>query len=420
MKNLAILLLAPLLLAAAPAKEKVLVLPLTAGEGVNEGTAKAITEALLGEVRKRPVAVLSGDDLKAVLSVERQRQLLGCSESSCVAELGGALGADRIVSGSVARLGQSWLIHVQLIDARKATVLAQSDRRKKGGSVDDVLDELPAMAGELFGAAVVRPAPPPVAVAPSAPLPSPKKLPPNGVDVPLPLAPEAQKKLLVLSDEHGHFIALDAFNLDGPFLAGDASALHAQRRIGGGASGTEQFDAVFWEPRVMNGAEAELDLRAGKYTLTCGKHQIAFEALKDKQAHELLAKAKLYDVRWQRQAIAFGRDDDGTYYLVDAPRTNEPPDDLHLYVGKKGQVRPVAVTDVQRERGLLIVQTDAGSLKLPLGDGDNPPPGSFGPSGAARPVTPLDLWRNKILIYTTLGAYTGEPLGTPCDPWLGS
>lgn len=414
----ALLCLLPALLLAAPAKEKVLVLPLTAGEGVTEGTAKAITDALLGEVRKRPVQVLGSDDVRAMLSVERQRQLLGCGESSCVAELGGALGADRIVNGSVARLGQSWLIHVQLIDARKAQVLAQSDRRKKGGSVDDVLDELPAMAGELFGATAPRP---PVAAAP-VPAPEPAASVPAPIkDLPLQLEPGVREKLAVATDGAGHYLAFVPLQYDGPLLAGGASALYAQRIVGGGRSGDEAFDTVFWEPRVQRGAESELNFAKGQYVLTCGKHEVPYKRLEKKDAEAFLAKAKLFDVRWQRQLLALGRDDDGLYYLVDGPRSDdEPGTDVHLFVGKKGHLQPVAVSDVTRANGQLIVQAEGAALKLPLGEGDKLPAGSWGNSTASKPVTALDLWSNKGMAYSTLGAYGGAPLGTACDPYLGA
>jgi len=420
------LLLAPLL-AAGPTK--VLVMPLSAGEGVNDGTAKAITASVVGEVRRRPgLSVVTSDDLQAVVSVDRQKQLLGCTESSCIAEIGGALGVADVITGSVARLGASWLVHLQVIDATKAKVLRESDRRKKGGNIDDVLDELPGMVGELFGAAapqqepLATPAPSPT----PAPTPTvaitPAKLPPSGVDERADVTPTVAAKLVVVTDKSGHYLAFVPFNgLDGPLFAGAQDGMHAQYIGGGGSSGNTEFDMYFWEPRVRAPAESSFDFKNGAYALTCGKKTIPFTALSAAETKAFLKKASLMKPRWRRQGIALGRDDDGCYYYVDAPRSDDgPSDDLHLYIGRKGQLVPVKVSDVQRAGHTLMLESDAGSIKLTLGDDDADlkTPGSIKSGSANKPITPLALWPNKGMIYTTLGAYSGQALGTACDPFL--
>lgn len=414
--------LAVLLLAAAPAKTKLLVMPLAPGEGMSEGTARALTAAALGEIRKRPAyTTLTGDDVQAVLSVERQRQLLGCAESACLAEIGGALGVDQVVTGSVARLGQSYLVHLQRVDARKATVLRSADRRKKGASLDDVLDEIPAMVEELFG--------PPGAPAsrgmePPAPTPSVNdapKLASPAVEEPLPLAAEVRATLQVATDGKGHYLAFVPLGgMDAPLLAGSAEALHAQYVGGGGSSGTEQFSLNFWDPRTHRGAEAELDFHGGAYALTCGAQTIAFTRLPPAQERAFLAKAKLLAPRWRRQAVALGRDDDGTYYFVDGPRDARAEEDLHLFIGRKGHVAPVKVTEVLRDGGRLLVESEAGTLSLPTGDSEQERrnPGQFRSAAGTKAVTALDLWQQRAMIYTALGAYAGERLGTACDPFL--
>lgn len=113
-------LLAALALAAAP---KLAVLPVAAGEGIPPSTAAALTEALSGEVRRRAAAeVITQREIAAVLSLERQKEMLGCTSDGCMAELGGALGAEHLVAGSVARLGQGFVVNLQLINVAHASV----------------------------------------------------------------------------------------------------------------------------------------------------------------------------------------------------------------------------------------------------------------------------------------------------------
>ena len=39
-----------------------------------------------------------------MLAFEKQRQMLGCADTGCIAEIGGALGVDYIISGKVTRI----------------------------------------------------------------------------------------------------------------------------------------------------------------------------------------------------------------------------------------------------------------------------------------------------------------------------
>src|SRR5512138_60176 len=171
--------LAALALAASAASPKLAVMPVVAGEGVAATTAAAVTESLAAEVRRRSGAeVITRREIEAVLSLEAQKQMLGCQTDACIAELGGALGVERLVAGDLARLGESWLVHLKIVETGKMKVAAQSDRRIRGGTIDDVLDALPPMVAELFpgkgavGAAPV-PAPAPPASQPAAAKPAP-------------------------------------------------------------------------------------------------------------------------------------------------------------------------------------------------------------------------------------------------------
>jgi hypothetical protein len=65
----------------------------------------------------------------AILGLERQKELLGCSDgSSCTTELLQALGADFLLTGTLARLGGLLQVNLKVLDARSgATRTAWSD-----------------------------------------------------------------------------------------------------------------------------------------------------------------------------------------------------------------------------------------------------------------------------------------------------
>jgi N-acetylneuraminic acid mutarotase/TolB-like protein len=162
---------------AAPAR--IAVMPIAPGASIPQDQAASLTETLAAEVRQQSKAqVVTARDLASVLSHEQQKQALGCTSDSCLAEIAGAAGADRLVIGDVARLGESLVVQLRLLDARSAAVLTQSHRRFKRGTFDDLLDALSSMVGELLaapppGAATAAAPPPPPPPTPSAAPPSP-------------------------------------------------------------------------------------------------------------------------------------------------------------------------------------------------------------------------------------------------------
>lgn len=152
-----------LVLAAGP---RVAVMPIAVGDAISDKSASFLTETLAAEIRQQSGAeVVTARDLSSLLSLEKQKQALGCSTDRCMVEIAGAVGAERLVTGDVAKLGESLLLQLRLLDASKGRVIAQSRRRYKNGTFDDVLDALPAMATELLRgpaaeATGARPSPP--------------------------------------------------------------------------------------------------------------------------------------------------------------------------------------------------------------------------------------------------------------------
>jgi len=414
-----------LVLAAAPsANNRVMLMPLVNGEGVSESTADAVTDSVAGELRRIPgLQVLTRKEVSAVLSLDRQKQLLGCQSDSCLAELGGALDVERLITGNVAKLGQSWILHLQLVDARKVVTLANSDRRKKGGSIDDVLDELPSMVKELYSgqpaiAAAPPPPPapaaPPVAPAPApAPAPAKKALSPRTADVPL---EEPPSKLSLVTDGKGHYLAFVAGDTSAGLLSSsDGKAFYLQRVIGSG-SDPESFGYSFWEPRVTGQSYASFDFRKGAYKLFCStEKQITFKPVPEKEAQALLKKAKLYKTRWLRRGYGLARDDEGVYYYVDQAREPDDSTDFQLYIGEQGSLVAVDTRVLAHDREGDIFGASDGKLKLSRQKGEAE---WIQTGGARRKLSYLAVEDYAQLIYAKLGVYQGEQLGTPCDPAL--
>jgi hypothetical protein len=140
---------------------KVAVIKLTAKGGLSQGVVDLFTEALVGDLRKRPgVSVMSEADMTAILGLERQKQMLGCADESCLAELGGALGVDRLITGSVGRIGGTLVVNITSLDPKKVRAVASVSERVKTDKDDAILEMLPGFVSQLLLEPAAPPPPP--------------------------------------------------------------------------------------------------------------------------------------------------------------------------------------------------------------------------------------------------------------------
>jgi TolB-like protein len=100
---------------------------------------EAVKAELLSEVALTEAAAVGGlevvgkSDINALLGLEKQKQMLGCGEdTACLAEIGGALGVDYLLTGSLGRLGALYRLDLRLVDAKKARVLDRAGESVTG------------------------------------------------------------------------------------------------------------------------------------------------------------------------------------------------------------------------------------------------------------------------------------------------
>lgn len=142
-------------LSAAPAK-------LAAPEWTTVNISPELAAFYSGEVarvlRGEGFEVITARDIATLLGLERQKQLLGCGETtgSCMAELGAALGCEAIITANLARLDNTFQGSLRVLSARDGKTLADERVEATGER---------ALVGALEEAAVklgrqLRPPPP--------------------------------------------------------------------------------------------------------------------------------------------------------------------------------------------------------------------------------------------------------------------
>ncbi len=145
--------LAPQALADAEHPAKVAVMR-TVVEGQDAAALQAIgpqvSSRIADQVKKRTGAeVISAEEIDTLLSHERDKQVSGCAEQSCLADIADALGADVVVQARVAKVDGGYAVSLSAIDSKKAQTLARVDERW-GGEPLLLLDVIAPAVDKLF------------------------------------------------------------------------------------------------------------------------------------------------------------------------------------------------------------------------------------------------------------------------------
>lgn len=286
-----------------------------------------------------------------------------------------------------------------------------------------------AVALVLVGGVVVAdPAKPDPAPEKKAP-PKPDKAKPDKAKADLVDISTYKADLLVLSDDDGvmYIVRPKAVGRDnGPVFVGDGKVFYEQQITTAGAAGdVGSWSYGLWAPRVPGFDDAQLFRKPDKrYYVSCGntERQTELRALGTKEADKVLASAELRPRLHNRKSHLLARDDDGTYYYVDIDR-DEKGDSINasrferryqhghrVFVGKKGAMKELPMTNVVADSEGEIYQTKRGELRIVT---ENDKTGYWVRGRKKTMLKLLDLDDNRYLIYRELGVFGF--IGTACE-----
>jgi len=193
---------------------------------------------------------------------------------------------------------------------------------------------------------------------------------------------------------------------------GDGKTMYQQRVIGSSLTGGSHYQWSVWAPRARGLTAAIIDLDAGVLAVQCrpkeGKRPLT--QLKADEAKTVLQRARFYPPLWTHQAHLLARDDDAVYYYVDALRDEVGGNGYRLFVGPKGAMKEVPLTNTAIDTAGEIFATKTARLKLDAKNGKT----AFWIKGDTKTeLTVVDAFENRYLVYRELGIY-GQ-LGAVCD-----
>lgn len=220
-------------------------------------------------------------------------------------------------------------------------------------------------------------------------------------------------KLQVATDGKGHYAVFVPAQGDW-FFWGDGADVWKQR-VGGSSSedgGKVSFDFTFWEPRVgYDRWKASFGYKDKKHVMLCEDRKTELTLLKGAEAKAILDAVRFRGTRWRHQAYALARDSKGSYYYVDKQREPEGNKLFRVWTGQKGAMKAAKMKNIVSDSQGDIFITKNGELRLVLDKGEQ----TWVKGKKSTKLVSLPVEDNVVLIYSELGVYAGQSLGTPCD-----
>jgi len=130
--------------------DKIVVWNLKPQAGVTEKEAATVSSIVTTEIaRVSKSTIISESEMKSVVDAEQMKMSCGAEDSSCIAEIGAAMGAPLSVSGTFSKMGDYWIITLQLVDVRKVEVQSRVSKKFKGNE-NTLVEAITPMICELF------------------------------------------------------------------------------------------------------------------------------------------------------------------------------------------------------------------------------------------------------------------------------
>jgi TolB-like protein len=131
-------------------KLNVAVLTLKNADGVTAGEVEIISDRLCVELfNTGNINIMERSEMKSLLAEQGFQQSGVCTDEKCMVEIGRILGVQRIVAGSIGKVGSLYLVNLRLIDVSTGRVFRVISRDLNG--MDIIVSNLAGISRELVG-----------------------------------------------------------------------------------------------------------------------------------------------------------------------------------------------------------------------------------------------------------------------------
>jgi PEGA domain len=136
---------------AAEDRLRTVILGVSARRGMDDKQlAAALTDVVQGVYgTDASRTVIGRDDIMRVMELEADKQQLGCDSDKCLAEVGAALDAARLVTGSIDKLGDGYMVTLSEIDAKSLVAVGRVQARTSTDE-NQLVDTVTQLANDLM------------------------------------------------------------------------------------------------------------------------------------------------------------------------------------------------------------------------------------------------------------------------------
>lgn len=121
-------------------------------QGVHRQEAALIADAVASRLlASRTANVMERSQMDQILKEQAFQQSGACEGGSCAVEIGKILSVDRILVGSVGRIGDAWALNLRLVRVETGEVLRSASGKKKGKIADAQQALVEQVVGDLTG-----------------------------------------------------------------------------------------------------------------------------------------------------------------------------------------------------------------------------------------------------------------------------
>jgi hypothetical protein len=232
----------------------------------------------------------------------------------------------------------------------------------------------------------------------------------------------ARDKMMACADAKSHYVLVGPHeHVSHTLFYGDGKRFNfVPPEPRGMLPGTEFLDPRFFNKTANSDfrgvdmrlfSEVEIDSDKRTCVVRCGARRIPLTFLPPEKARDIAKKATFLPSPQKYVPYGLARDDHGTYYYVDHGSTEATEKDFRLYVGQRGAMKQMKMTNVVSDSEGDIFTTPNGSLRLILDKAKS----SWVEGDKSSPLKVVPPSANLQVIYNELGVYVGQRLGTPCD-----
>jgi hypothetical protein len=221
--------------------------------------------------------------------------------------------------------------------------------------------------------------------------------------------------LLVFKDASGGTYVVRHTESESRLFFGTGKTLYEQRIVGRSRNG-DAWSLNTWAPRLAGIRPAYFDRKTdGTFQKSCdGKDDAVLTQLTGDKAKAVLDGSQFMTEALLRRPHLLARDDAGIYYYIDRLAAAYGGKGYRVFVGKKGAMKQLSLTDVASDSAGEVFSTKTGDLRLSTVQEQGVPTKAVWIKGEKRTeLISLDVDANSPVIFSELGVY--KFIGTLCE-----